>query len=121
MATAKKGSKGKGKGRQDGERKPSPKDSAAEKQPMTAAGTNVREDPVDIGIAGFSDNIRLKSADGVFAKSGAAGLILLGLGAVIGMQQGDGFKTFLHSYLAAYMVAWPSASGRSGGSRCRTW
>ncbi len=112
MATAKKGSsKGKGKGPEDREPKAAAsktpvKESSAKKGPaQKQKAAEPTESPVDIGIPGFKDNIRLaKDADGLFTKAALVALVALGVAAALGMGKNDGFKSFLHSYLTAYMV-----------------
>ncbi|HEV8245741.1 MAG TPA: hypothetical protein VGP93_08230, partial [Polyangiaceae bacterium] len=108
MATAKKGSgKGKSKARAPEGREPKSEGSKAASAKSAAAGASAAEPPPeDIGIPGFSDNIRLANdAQGLFTKAAGVAAVALVVAAVLGNGKNDGFKSFLHSYLAAYMVA----------------
>ena len=110
MATAKKGSsKGKGKGPEGTEPKASPEPKATAKTAMATPAAKKKaaaEEAVDLGIPGFKDSIRLNSeAQALFVKAAVVAVVGLGVAAGIGATKGDGMKSFLHSYLTAYMVA----------------
>ncbi len=107
MATAKKGSKGKG----GSERKPDSSKGSAESK---ATGTKPRADDASVQtlVGGVSDSIRLGSEGStLFAKAAGLAVVSLGLAVVLGASAGDGFKRLSRAYLVAYAVALAISAG----------
>ena len=106
MATAKKGPK---KSSSGGSKSP-----VAEAKPESAPkkGAVAEDASAEVGVAGFSDSIRLGTeASALFAKAAGLAVVALGASAALGASEGDGFHRWSHGYLAAFGVAFAITAG----------